>query len=134
MKARTLALIALATSGSAPTAALAAEPLQPGLWEVTATTELPGMASPPPTQQTECLTQSQVDAEPAPGLAQGACKVTDVRRAGDRTSWKVDCGPVGKGAGEITVRSGTEYDGWMTLETGGTVVRTTLRARRVGKC
>lgn len=134
MKTRTLAIVALAASCLAPRPARAADKLQAGLWEITAAVELPGTSAPAPTKQTECLTQAQVDAEPAPGIQQGACKVTDVRRAGGTTTWKLDCGEVGKGSGEVKLKSATEYEGWMTLETGGATVRTTIRARRIDKC
>jgi len=41
---------------------------------------------------------------------------------------------VGKGEGELTYESPTTYQGWMKLETGGTTVKTTLRARRLSGC
>ena len=128
-------LVALATLSLAmPVAAGAGERMQPGLWEVTATVELPGTASPAPTTQTECLSQKDVDADPVPEFEKGACQVTNARRSGDKVTWKLDCGQIGKGEGEVVYRSPTAYDGWMKLETGGTVVRSTLRARRLGGC
>ncbi len=128
------ALIAIALSIATPALVSAAERMQPGLWEVTATVELPGTQSPAPTTQTECLSQKDVDADPAPVLDTRGCRVTDARRSGDKVTWKLDCGQVGKGEGEIVYRSPTACEGWMTLETGGTVVRTTIRARRIGAC
>ncbi len=134
MKTRVLVLgvagLWLATSA----AAREGERLQPGLWQVTATVEMPGTTSPPPTTQTQCLSQDEVDADPAPGFSQGACQVTDVHRTGAKTTWKVDCGALGKGQGEVAVQSSTSYDGSMTLETAGVVIRTSIRARRLGKC
>jgi hypothetical protein len=119
----------------APLPARPADRVQPGLWEVTATVELPGAATPlPPTTQTACLSQHDVDAELVPELAKGGCRVSDARRSGDKVTWKLDCGPAGKGQGEIVYQGPTAYQGWMTLETGGTVVRTTIRAKRVGGC
>ncbi len=127
-------IAALALALAAPGAVQAGGRVQPGRWEVTATVELPGVASPAPTTQVECLSQQDVDADPAPGLEQGACRVTDVVRSGDRVTWKLDCGPAGKGGGEVVYESPTAYSGWMTLESGGAVVRTTLHARRLGGC
>jgi len=119
----------------APLPARPAERVQPGLWEVTATVELPGAATPaPPSTQTECLSQHDVDAELVPELAKGGCRVTDARRSGDRVTWKLDCGALGKGEGEVVYQGPTAYQGWMRLETGGTTVRTTIRAKRVGGC
>lgn len=109
--------------------------MEPGLWEVTSTVELPGVPNPPaPTTQTECLSQKDVDADPVPELSQGECRVTDALRSGDTVTWKLDCGATGKGEGQVEYRSPTEYQGFMKLETGGTVVRTVIRARRIGGC
>jgi len=134
MRASRLAILVAALSLAAPSAAQAAAHMQAGLWEVTATVELPGAAAPAPTTQTECLSQKDVEADPVPEIDKAACKATGVRRSGDKITWKLDCGQLGKGQGEIVYRGSTAYDGWMTLETSGTVVRTTLRARRVGGC
>jgi len=117
-----------------PSLPVAAERIRAGLWEVTASVELPGVSSPSPTKQTECLSEEDVEADRVPEIAQGACRVTDVRRSGDRVTWKLDCGAVGKGEGEIVYRSPISYDGWMKLETGGTVVRTSIRAQRLRDC
>ena len=75
-----------------------------------------------------------MDADPAPEIDKGACRVTDTRRSGDKVTWKLDCGQVGKGEGEVVYRSPTAYEGWMKLETGGRVVRSTIRARRLSGC
>lgn len=133
MRLKWFAIIASLSLGT-PTLVRGAERMQPGLWEVTVTVELPGMASPPPTTQTECLSQKDVDADPVPEIDKGACRVKDARRSGDRVTWKLDCGQVGKGEGELVYRSPTTYEGWMKLETGGTVVRSSIRARRVSGC
>ncbi|HUK65363.1 MAG TPA: DUF3617 family protein [Anaeromyxobacteraceae bacterium] len=128
-------LVPILALSLAPAATVRAEGrMQPGLWEVTATVELPNSEAPPPTTQTECLTQKDVDEDPVAGIEHGACRVTDVVRQGDKVSWKVDCGEVGRGGGELIYRSSTAYDGWMKLETSGTVVKTTIRAKRVGGC
>ena len=119
---------------AAPAAVPAADRIQPGLWEVSATVASPGVPSPAPTVQTECLSQSDVDEGPLAGVDKGACRATDVRRSGDKVTWKLDCGQLGTGEGEVVYRSGTEYEGWMRLETGGTSVRTTIHARRLRAC
>jgi len=134
MSANRIALTLAAALLLSPAPSRAGGRMEPGLWEVSATVELPGTASPPPTVQTECLSQKDVDADPVPEIDKGACKVTDIVRSGDRVTWKVDCGPVGKGEGELTYESPTTYQGWMKLETGGTTVKTTLRARRLSGC
>lgn len=109
---------------------------QPGLWEISAVVEIPGQASLPSQTQTECLSQADLDADPAPILDRGACRATDVRRSGDTVTWKITCdgSEKGSGEGEISYRSPTEYDGWVTMDLGGTRVRSTLKARRLGEC
>ena len=134
MGAHRLAVVATALALATPAVVLAGEGMQPGLWEVTATVALPGVPSPTPTTQTECLSQDDVDKGPLPEIDKGACRATDVRRSGEKVTWKLDCGPIGKGEGEIVSRSPTSYDGWMKLETGGTVVKTTISARRLRAC
>jgi hypothetical protein len=134
MSANRLAAIVAVLSLATPAVVWPAERLQPGLWEVTSTTDLPGSTLPPLTTQTECLSQKDVDADPVPEIDRGACRVTDIVRSGDRITWKVDCGPLGKGEGEVVYRSPTAYEGFMKLDTGGTVVQTAIRARRLGGC
>jgi hypothetical protein len=68
---------------------------------------LPGASSAARTTQTECLSQADVDADPVPEIDKGACRVTDIRRSGDKVTWKLDCGQVGKGDGEVVYRSQT---------------------------
>jgi hypothetical protein len=110
---------------------------QAGLWEITATVELPGQQGAlPPSTETECLSQADLDADPAPTLDKGTCRARDVRRAGDKVTWKISCEGLvtGSGEGEISYRSPTAYDGWVVMELGGARVRTTLTARRLGAC
>ena len=118
----------------AATAADAKGRTLPGRWEIVATVALPlGAGEAPPTVQTECLSQADVDAEPLQQLDQGACKATDIRRTGDRVTWKVDCGALGQGGGELHYVSPTAWEGTLSL-TGGLPVRATFKARRTGDC
>jgi hypothetical protein len=134
MHAHRLALVAAALALFTPALARAEGRMQPGLWQVTATVALPGMDSPAPTTQTECLSEADVEKDPTPGIEKGACRVTDLVRSGDTVTWKLDCGPAGQGTGEVVYRSSTAYEGWMTLRTGEVTVKTTIRAERVGGC
>jgi hypothetical protein len=122
-----------------PGAASAAEQMQAGMWEVSVTVEMPGMAMAmpmPPTTQTQCMTKEEANADPVPSLDKGACRATDIRRSGNKVSWKLTCSgtPSGRGEGEITYQGPTAYDGWMTLETSGVTVRSKVSARRIGGC
>lgn len=112
--------------------ALAREPMQAGRWEVTVTVKAAGV-SVPPTSQTECLSQAEVNPDVFGDLAQGSCRATHVRRTDDGVTWDLECAE-GKGRGELHVVSPTQYGGAMTLDVGGTAVEATVEARRVGGC
>lgn len=113
----------------------ATQRLEAGRWEVKVDVSDGGSGlKPPSTSQTECLSQQDVDADPLPEMEKGACRATKVQRSGDRVTWDLDCGPLGKGRGEVTYRSPTLYDGWITLDLGGASVKATVRATRVGDC
>jgi len=129
--ATALALLAPAL----PSTARAGDKVQAGRWEITATAELPGTPA-IPTTQVECLSQADVDADPVPELDRGACRAKNVSRSGNRVSWTLVCSGAlnGTGRGEIVYQGPTAYSGWMTLEAGGTTMKVTLRARRLGGC
>ena len=133
---RTAFLVSILLMGM-PGAATAADQMQAGMWEVSVSVEMPGMAMPmPPTTQTQCMTKEEANADPVPSLDKGACRATDIRRSGNKVTWKLICSgtPSGRGDGEITYQGPTAYDGWMTLETSGVTVRTKISARRIGGC
>lgn len=137
MRARPTLSIALVTLGSLllSTPASAEQAFQAGRWEVTVDVSAPGSeVRMPSSSQTECLTQAELDRGPVPELERGACKATHIQRSGDTTTWDLDCGPLGKGRGEIIFRSPVRYDGWMTLDASGTTVRASIVARRIGDC
>ena len=127
----------------APGAACAADPaIQPGLWEITITTQVPG--APTPQQHT---TQHCIDKEnaanmqnmaPLPG-ADAKCRKTDSRQSGNRYTYTMQCDqPKLVSSGEIVVTS-TGYQGNMNTEinepgTGKMQFAQQFSARRVGDC
>jgi hypothetical protein len=131
-----LAVTAILLTGAlalAPRAALAGERARPGLWEVTVDVSGPGMAV-PPSSQTQCMSQEDLDADPVPEMEKGVCRATNIHRAGNRVTWEVNCGELGHGKGELEYSSPTSYDGRMELELSGASLRATIRARRTGDC
>jgi len=130
-------LLALALSAltllASPATVRAGEKPRAGRWEVAVDVSAPGLTV-PPTSQTECLSQADVEAEPVPELEKGVCHATHVKRSGDKVTWDLVCGGQGSGKGELTYTSASGYDGWMTLDLAGTTVRATIHARRVGDC
>ena len=76
-----------------PISARAAEPVQmrPGLWEITVTMEMPGMPFQlPPTVTQQCVTPQEAKEQGMPPQAQD-CTVTDMKRTGNKVTWKVAC-------------------------------------------
>lgn len=131
-------LLVLTTVLAAPLSARAAEPSQmrPGLWEVTVTMEMPGMPfKMPPTVTQQCVTPQEAQEKGVPPQGKD-CAVTDMKRSGNRVTWKVACTgqTPGKGEGEVVFSGPDAYAGKMRLETGGMAMSTAYRARRLGDC
>ena len=120
----------------AAAAPAAAQTMQPGLWELTARMEMPGMTMPPMTIQ-QCLR----DASPESVVpAMPNCTITGRSASGNTVRWSVICQEGGMrmtGNGEMTLR-GTTSDGvlQMTMDEGGQRQSMTHRysGRRIGAC
>ncbi len=112
--------------------ALAREPMKAGRWQVSVSVTAAGMAM-PPTAQTECLSEADVNSESIGDLSQGACRATHGRRSDEGVTWDLECAE-GKGHGEVHYSSPTQYGGTMTLDVGGTAVKAVIDAHRVGDC
>ncbi|MDD5057334.1 MAG: DUF3617 family protein [Sideroxydans sp.] len=83
-------------------------------WEVTTKTEMPGMpAGMGDTTMTVCLVKG-AEKDPRQMMQQDSdCKVTDMKTAGNKTTWKMRCdknGEVMTGTGEVTHKS-SSYQG-----------------------
>lgn len=118
-----------------PPVARAVDHMQPGLWVITWTVDLPDVGTPPaPTRQVQCLSQNDVNADPLPKMSQGECQVSEVHRTWEKVAWKLDCGANGKGDGAIVYHGPIEYMGRIKLEASGKVALTRIHARRVGPC
>lgn len=121
-----------------PPSARAAAPSQmrAGLWEITVTMEMPGMPfKMPPTVTQQCVTPQEAQEQGVPPQAKD-CTVTDVKRSGNKVTWKVLCTgqTPGKGEGEVVFSGPDAYAGKMKLETGGMAMSTAYKARRLGAC
>ena len=70
--------------------AFSAPDIKEGSWEVTLTTEMPGMpVSLPPTTYTTCLTQD--DIVPNDPQQSKDCQIMDVQENGGTVTWKLKC-------------------------------------------
>lgn len=127
------------------TTALAAPPMNPGLWEITTRMEMPGMpAQIPPMTMRHCYTAAEL-AKPGAGVPQSRddCKVENLNQTSTSTSWRVSCNsPRGNmtGDGHIQFKDGGSYQGTMkmTMEKGPAgapmQMTQTYSGRRVGDC
>jgi hypothetical protein len=118
-----------------PAMAFAAPDIQDGLWEITATVEMPGMPEGmmQPTKHTACLTRNNA----VPDLpAMPDCKVTDMKDQGNTVLWAVTC-PNAVSKGSVTY-SGTTFNGVTetTVVQGGEnmQVNSKIDGRRIGPC
>ena len=124
-----------------PSAASAALPMQPGLWELRVTTTLAKQAAPGETSR-ECLSQQDID-HPTRTLPKPAadCSISNVETRGNRVTYDLACKKdevVSRGRMDLVV-SGTSYDGMadMKLNAPGKVetpMTAMLNARRIGDC
>lgn len=133
---KTLPFICLALlSGMFAPSALA----EPGeWWEIYSKTEMPGMPYQIPETKTRfCVAKGKADT-PRQTMQDPACKMTDVKTSGNKTTWKMRCdrnGEVMNGSGEFT---GTpdNYQGVTRMKgtSGGHPIdmTSTYRGKRVG--
>ncbi len=112
------------------TAAGAAD-TEPGVWwEHTIQAEMGGMSMPPTTTKS-CAPKGGLQ-EP-PGAAEDErCQVTDVKRSGNKMSWKMACPDDGvSGTGEI-VHTKTTFDGKMSMHTPQGAMTMKMKGKLVG--
>lgn len=131
----------IAAAALAPGAALAASPMQPGLWETTVSVSRAGRV-PLVSTDRDCVTQKEIDdgtkSVPKPGHE---CELSNVAAAGPKTTYDFACrnGPATlTGRAEFAIEA-TRYDGKVDAVTRrGTEpdVATTMTwaAKRVGDC
>ena len=131
--ASTLAALCLAGAASA------APDVQPGLWETTVTTEMPGMPMAIPPMTTRSCIQ---DTDLVPDTRQPGqeCELIEHSVEGNRVSWQIRCSSEGTiiiGNGELTY-AGDTYTGEvrMNMQQGGQSMQMTqsLQGRRIGEC
>ena len=118
-----------------PPAALSAETMKPGLWEITTAMEMPGMPFQPPAQTVRhCYTPQDVREQPVPKDDQ--CRVTDLKSTGSKVSWKVECTGemAGKGEGEISYQGDSACEGKSRMQTQGMAVSMKYKGKRLGDC
>jgi hypothetical protein len=120
------ALVAIATL-----AAAADVPKEPGVyWEQTVEMTMGGMAMPAQTMKV-CMAKKQDWARPPEQQPGQECKVTDVKRSGQKMSWKIACEGGMTGEGEMTW-SGDSFAGTSTMQTEMGAMRMKMKGRKLG--
>jgi hypothetical protein len=112
---------------------LAAPNMDDGLWEITSTVNVPGMAGQSFTHTT-CLTKEKA----VPQATESGCTVKDVKTQGNTISWTVVCKEgMSTSTGKVTY-AGTTMDGVVetTVKTGGQsmTMKSTMKGKRIGPC
>jgi hypothetical protein len=99
-------------------------------WEYTGTMEMAGMKMPmPPTRA--CTSMGETSAPPV----DPRCTVSDVKTSGNRTSFRVVCGPPDpmEGSGEST-RTGDRIESRYRLKSSGGEMVMAFSGRKLGAC
>ena len=119
-------------------AGMAAE-VEPGNWELSVTTTLPGAEKPTAMTQTRCISEADAK-DPARLLARGSCEFTNRKDSGSVFAFDVACGgklPMrGSGSIRYTAQS-IEGDLDLAADAGGGQkfdMRTRVTGRRTGPC
>lgn len=70
----------------------AAFPMQPGLWEITTTIQIPGVKIDiPPVVARQCFSAAQLKETEHPLPASPGCTITDSKHSGEITRWQMQC-------------------------------------------
>lgn len=119
-----------------PLAALAAETMRDGYWELVTTVDMPGMPMKmAPTKMKHCYTKEDVKDQKKTITTDKNCTVTDLKQSGNKVTWKMKC--TGQSAGDFsgeTVFKGDAYDATMKMVTQGQTMNMKVKAKRLGNC
>jgi hypothetical protein len=111
--------------------------LQPGNWEITATTEVQGIREPSAMVQTRCLTEEEArDPSRIFGASPGArCQFSERNDTGSVYTFRITCEGQAAIRGTGRVRySATTLDGELELKTDQLAATSRITGRRLGAC
>ncbi len=137
MKKRAAGILLLGAITLSASAFAATSGMKEGLWEITTTTEMPGMPfTPPPMTITHCFTKEDVKTDQVVPKQAGDCTITDMKKSGRTTRWTVTCTgeAAGTGEGEITFKGDSAYEGSQKFSTQGMNITSRYKAKRIGGC
>ena len=122
-----------------------AEPMKPGLWEITVTNEMTGMpVKQPPVTTRQCYKPEDVkDPQrmvPRQSDPKFKCDTKDYKMSGDTASWNLACNGQGMamtGKGSMTMKA-ESYTGSSSMEMNvagqNMKMAQTMNGKRVGEC
>ena len=111
--------------------------IDPGNWEITATTELPGVREPTSFKQTRCLTADDArDPSRLFGSSPGAgCQFVNRNDTGSVFTFEVACDLPQPVRGSGSVRYGRDsLDGELEIKIDNFATRSRISGRRLGGC
>ena len=111
------------------TFSFAAPNMEDGLWEITTTMDMPGMAAKSLTHNS-CLTKEKA----VPQTSQSDCTIKDLNNLGDTITWTVVCregATISKGKVKY---AGTTMDGVIETTTSGKTMTMKMKGKRIGPC
>lgn len=120
-----------------PAAALAADGMREGLWEISTAMEMPGMPMKmKPTVMKHCYTKADVaDRKSMIASRDKSCQVTDMKNSGNKVTWTMKC--TGENAGTMTgetVFGNDSYASVMKMNTQGHKMTMKVKGKRLGDC
>ena len=111
--------------------------IEPGNWEISATTEVQGVKEPTGFRQTRCLTAEEArDPGRLFGSSPGArCQFTSRNDTGSLFTFEVSCGgqPPFRGSGSVRYARDS-LEGELELKADDFVTRSRIAGRRLGAC
>lgn len=136
-----ITLLALGLSISGVAAGADGIPIEPGLWEMTSTVQMPMLPQPQVNTQTECLTNSVMSPDELQGEQMDPNCVFETAQIDEKTvQWSVDCpveGGTARGEWQATSHGDrVEGNGTMTMNMQGQEMNMTMSwtGKRVGEC
>jgi hypothetical protein len=114
--------------------------VNPGLWEMTMTMQMPMLAAPQERTYTDCVKETELNPEKFQMEQDSGCSVDDVNLDGDTISWSMACdGPMGPTTGQWSFTSDGDNvhgNGNMTANISGQPMEFTMTwtGSRLGDC
>jgi hypothetical protein len=118
------------------TAAVAADSIREGYWEITSQTEMPGMPMKIPANTIKhCYSKEDVKDQKKVIARDKNCTMTDYKVVGNKVTWAMKC--TGQSAGTFngeTIFSSDAYSSTMKMKSQGQNMTVKVKGKRIGEC